>query len=236
MPPTLDARLDAVLRLIRAESHADIGSDHAYLPLELVRSGQARRVVVVEVNAAPFARAQQNVARAGLGAQIDVRLGDGFAPLAPGEVQSASLTGMGATTVLGVLQRAGHRLPDVLVLQPNDSPRPLRVWARASGFRLVAEVLAPGHWTYPVLRFERGVGTELAYTDPAYAGLPLEAALSHGPLLLRENSSRLREQLEADLRRLTPLAAPGRPAQAELQVVLSALAYLDQAEPNKLTP
>ncbi|WP_291427154.1 tRNA (adenine(22)-N(1))-methyltransferase TrmK, partial [Deinococcus sp.] len=106
MPPTLDARLDAVLRLIRAESHADIGSDHAYLPLELVRSGRVRRVVVVEVNAAPFARAQQNVARAGLGAQIDVRLGNGFAPLAPGEVQSASLTGMGATTVLGVMQRA----------------------------------------------------------------------------------------------------------------------------------
>jgi len=44
--PVLDARLEAVLALIRAEVHADIGSDHAHLPIRVVQEGRAERCVV----------------------------------------------------------------------------------------------------------------------------------------------------------------------------------------------
>lgn len=224
--PALDARLEAVLELIRAGTHADIGSDHAHLPLRLIREGRARRCVVVELNPGPLAQARRNVARARLEAVIDVRAGDGFDPLAPGEVDSASLTGLGAGTMAGILRRAGgERLPPALILQPNDSPGPLRVWAREHGYHLRAERLIPGYWPYPVLRLERAPGD-----DPAYRGLPLAAALRYGPHLLREGSALLRGQIEADLRRLTPLAAPGRSAQTELEAAQAALALLDSPE------
>lgn len=220
---TPDARLGAVLDLIRADTHADIGSDHAGLPIALIRSGRARRCVVVELNPGPLAHARRNVAAAGLNDVIEVRAGDGFAPLTPGEVGSASLTGMGARTILGVLERAGERLPPALVLQPNDSPLPLRQWARGHGYHLKAEVLAPGFWTYPVLRVEAHGGP-----DPAYADLPLDAALRYGPLLLHGRDPLLRRQVWEDIVRLTPLAAPGRPAQVELDVAQSALSVLEQ--------
>lgn len=111
------------------------------------------------------------VARARLTEQIDVRQGDGFAPIQPGELGSASVTGMGAYTIRGILDRAGERLPPALVLQPNDSPLWLRTWARENSYHLRAERLLPGYWAYPVLRLERAEGP-----DPAYADLPAAAA------------------------------------------------------------
>ncbi|WP_241899943.1 tRNA (adenine(22)-N(1))-methyltransferase TrmK [Deinococcus sp. UR1] len=222
--PVLDDRLETVLSLIRAESHADIGSDHAGLPLELVRRGHIERGVIVELNPGPLENARQAVARAGLGDRLDVRHGDGLTPLAPGEVPSVSLTGMGALTMRGILERGAARRvhPDALVVQPNDNAAPLREWALGAGYHLRAERLASGYWTYPVLRFERAEGP-----DPAYDGLPRESALRYGPLLLREGSALLRQQVRADVSRLTPLAVPGRPAALELATAHSALAWLD---------
>lgn len=221
--PTLDARLDAVLNLIGSEVqvHADIGADHAHLPIQLIQTGRAGRCVVVEVNPGPLQHARQNVALAGLANQIEVRQGDGFAPIRPGEVDSASLCGMGALTMLGILSRAGESLPPALVLQPNDSPRPLRVWAQKNGFHLTAEYLASGFWIYAILRLERQIGPDLAY-----AGLPPGAALRYGPHLLRAGV--VHQQILSDIKRLTPVAAPGRPAQAELAEALAALEFLEK--------
>ncbi|WP_216323821.1 tRNA (adenine(22)-N(1))-methyltransferase TrmK [Deinococcus aestuarii] len=220
--PTLDPRLEAVLALIGAQTHADIGSDHAHLPIRLIREGRARRCVVVELNPGPLALARRNVARARLEDRIEVRHGDGFAPLLPGEVVSASVSGMGAGTALGILRRAGKHVPPTLVLQPNDSARPLRVWAREQGYHLAAERLIPGYWPYPVLRLERRDGP-----DPAYAGLPEPAALRYGPHLLHERPEVLLRLVRADVARLTPLAAPGRTAQVELEEARAALAVLE---------
>lgn len=219
--PALDARLQAVLELVQADTHADIGTDHARLPVRLVREGRVRLCVAVELNPGPLALAQRMVARARLTEQIDVRQGDGFAPIAPGEVQSASVAGMGAYTIRGILERAGESLPPALVLQPNDSPRWLRLWAEERGYHVRAERLLPGYWAYPVLRLERAEGE-----DPAYAGLPRAAALRYGPLLLREGGELLRAQIAADVERLTPVAAPGRESWQELAEAREALALL----------
>lgn len=223
--PTLDARLEAVLELIRADTHADIGTDHARLPIRLVREGRVGHCVAVELNDGPFALAQRMVARARLTEQIDVRQGDGFGPLAADEVESVSIAGMGAYTIRGILERAGEKLPPVLVLQPNDSPRWLRLWARERGYHIVAERLLPGYWAYPVLRLERAGGT-----DPAYAGLPDDAALRYGPLLLREGGDLLRAQIEADQARLLPVAAPGRESWQELAEAQVALGLLPETK------
>ncbi|WP_084047760.1 tRNA (adenine(22)-N(1))-methyltransferase TrmK [Deinococcus hopiensis] len=219
--PALDPRLEAVLNLIRVETHADIGSDHAHLPIRLIREGRVRHCVVVELHPGPLALARHNVNRARLEDRIDVREGDGLGPLHPGEVESASVTGMGAGTIAGILRRGGGRVPPALVLQPNDSPLPLRSWAREAGYHLRAERLIPGYWPYPVLQLESSHGP-----DPAYANLPLSAALRYGPHLLREGSALLRQKIWADVVRLTPLAAPGRTAQTELETAQEALTLL----------
>lgn len=222
--PTLDARLQAVFEYIQSGTHADIGSDHAHLPIRLVQAGRAEKCVVVELNPGPLAHAQQNVALSGLSTQIDVRQGDGFGPVQPGEVHSASLCGMGAGTMRDILTAGAALsdvLPDVLVLQPNDSAGPLRVWAQQNGFHVEAERLVAGYWTYPVLRLRRQAGP-----DPAYDGLPHAAALRYGPRLLRQNEALLRAQIQADLKRLQAVAVPGRPAHTEWLAAQAALEVL----------
>lgn len=219
---SLDARLEAAATFIRGEAHADIGSDHAGLPIALLQRGRVRRAIVVEKSPGPLEVARAALRRASLLDRADLRLGDGFAPIGPGEVQSASLTGLGARTILGILRRAGERLPPELVLQPNDSADPLRRWARAAAYHLAGEHLAEGFWRYPVLHLRRGRGE-----DPAYAGLPLEAALRFGPLLLRAADPALRAHLAEQSARLSPLEVHARPqVLADLGAVREALLYL----------
>lgn len=210
---------------IRAEAHADLGTDHAGLPIRLVQTGRVGRCIGVELNAPPLELARRQVARAGLSAQIELRQGDGLAPLARGEVQSVSMSGLGAGTIAGVLERGRQagKLPPRVVVQPNDSPLALREWAQAAGYWLEAEALIDGYWPYPVLSLRQRDGSE---ADPAYQGLPLEAALRFGPLLLRERHPLLRRVLADAYGRYAPAAAPGRTAQRELDAVQAALDYL----------
>ncbi|GGO36626.1 tRNA (adenine(22)-N(1))-methyltransferase TrmK [Deinococcus humi] len=217
--PTLDARLEAVLGLICTDVHADIGSDHARLPVRLVREGRVRRCIAVELNPGPLEQARRSVARSRLEAQIEVREGDGFGPILPGEVGSASLCGMGAHTIRRILERAGERLPSVLIVQPNDSALLLRLWAWAAGYHVCAEHLIVGYWPYPVLRLDRASGP-----DPAYEGLSLDAALKYGPLLLRAGGEALVQQIRDDIVRLQKVAAPGRESWQELETAKTALA------------
>ncbi len=212
-----------MLALIRAETHADIGTDHAALPLALIEAGRCGRVIAAELHPGPLRLAQMAVMRAGLSQQIEVRQGDGFVPIAPDEVQSASLTGMGARTIRAILTRASW-LPPQMVLQPNAEPEVLRGWAQSHGYHLTAEALVAGFWRYPVLKFEQSPGP-----DPAYAGLPRAAALRYGPHLLKSADPHLHAELNAQVQRLSKLAAHGRPqVLAELRVVQDALAFLPE--------
>lgn len=223
----LDARLEAALDFIRADTHADIGSDHARLPIALVRSGRVQSVLIVEKTPGPVEVARASIVRAGLTAQIEVRLGDGFTPLEFGEVQSASLTGLGARTILGILKRAVW-LPSQLVLQPNDTAAPLRAWAAENGYHLTGEALAPGFWTYGVLQLRQATGP-----DPAYVGLPPDLALTWGPHLLARRDPLLLAQLRAHEARLGRLNAPEK-----LAPVRRALRWLSApaSAPARATP
>ncbi|MFC4454530.1 tRNA (adenine(22)-N(1))-methyltransferase TrmK [Deinococcus sonorensis] len=222
-----DARLHAAAELIRSELHVDIGSDHAGLPVLLLRSGRVQRCIVVEKTPGPLETARQGLGSAGLLERCELRLGDGFGPLQPHELGSVSLTGLGARTMVRILERAPQP-PGALVLQPNDDPGLLRRWAAAHGYWLVAERLVAGFWRYPVLRLEPHAGP-----DPAYLGLPPNAALRFGPHLLREQHPLLLEELQAQQQRLARLAAHGR-AQvlqdlADVEAALAWLAHPSQA-------
>ena len=226
--PPLDERLRAVAGLIQAGLHADIGSDHAALPLFLLHSDRAERAVIVEKTSGPLEVAHRAVTRSGLEARVQLRLGDGLAPLHLHELESVSLTGMGARTMLAILERGRNlgRVPEALVLQPNDAPGLLRAWGRVHGYHLTAEALAAGFWRYPVLRLERS-----GDPDPAYAGMPEAAALQYGPHLLRQAHPLLLEEVQAQLARLEDLERHGKPeVLRDLRTVRSALAWMEQRQ------
>lgn len=189
--PKLDDRLQAVADRVAWPVHADLGTDHAHLPICLIQTQKAGRCVATDLNAAPLALAARNVKKAGLEDKISLRLGDGLGPLRAAEVDGLSMTGLGGATMARVLEagRAAGKLPPQLVLQPNNSPFHLRRWALAAGYQLRHETLVAGHWPYAVLHFALGEA------EATYADLPHGAALRYGPQLLRERHPLLRRVL-----------------------------------------
>ena len=76
----LSKRLQAIRAFIEPnERLADIGTDHAFLPIDLVQRGIIKFAVASDIGAGPVAIAKQNVADAGLTDQISVRQADGLA-------------------------------------------------------------------------------------------------------------------------------------------------------------
>lgn len=89
-------RLEAVFTLIpRAETIADIGTDHGYLAVELVARGRAKKAIAGDVNKGPLASAKAYVASTEVAEDVDCRLGDGLQVVKTGEPEGAVICGMG---------------------------------------------------------------------------------------------------------------------------------------------
>lgn len=120
---------------------ADIGSDHALLPVACVRSGQAVKAIAGEVNTGPYEAAKAQVASSGLTSKIDVRKGDGLDVIKPGEVDTVTIAGMGGALIAAILDRGIDKLQGVtrLILQPNVGEDILRKWLFEHDYVIEAE-------------------------------------------------------------------------------------------------
>ncbi len=140
----LAKRLAAVVEYIPSGSIvADIGTDHAYLPIFLVETGKCPQVIATELNLGPYQSAGRTVEEFKLSDQIDLRLVDGLKALKPGEVDVLVLAGMGGNTIREILSMAPAVLDSVkrLVLQPMVDPGDLRTWLAAAGWKIIDEKL-----------------------------------------------------------------------------------------------
>ena len=227
--PKLEPRLQAVADFIRAEVHADIGSDHAQLPRYLLASGRAKRIIAVEKTRPPFERSQ----RALRGLAADVRLGDGLAPLAASEVDSLSVCGVGAHKILKIFARQPDKLPPKLVLQANDKPELLRCWARSNGYHLTAEAVVAGFWRYVILSFKRVPGADPIYWQANTKGISPELALLFGPHLLVQQHPLLYKELLSRRAEYEKLGASKNPLIARrLDLMRDALAHYSKTAEN----
>lgn len=142
MSVRLSARLACVARYVPTGSVvADIGTDHAYLPVYLSRKGIASRVVAGEVSRGPYGTALEAVRRAGLDSQIEVRLGDGLQVISPGEVNVVVLAGMGGRTICRILTSGRPVLEGLerLILQPMRDAALVRRWLVENGWQMIDE-------------------------------------------------------------------------------------------------
>lgn len=122
---------------------ADIGTDHArLLPLLLTRR-RATFAIGIDRDEGPLQAARRTLARIDplLLSRTELRHGDGLAPLHPGEVDAIVIAGMGARSIIAILERHPDRVGSTttLVLQPlTEIPR-LRAWLVAHDLAIVDE-------------------------------------------------------------------------------------------------
>jgi tRNA (adenine22-N1)-methyltransferase len=196
---------------------ADIGGDHALLPIHLVKQGKIKQAVVGEINRGPCENARERVAEAGLESMIEVRLGDGLSVIHPGETDAVVIAGMGGTLIARILEEGKEKLTGVrrLVLQPNIGSGRVRDWLRKNGFRITDEsIVEDAGILYEVIAAEPGDA------DEPYRGADLSPELLQqaGPVLWRKRHPlllrRLNQELEAK-KRIVDQLRQGRTAEAE---------------------
>ena len=133
----IDSRIKAVLNFVEKNSRvADIGADHGYLSIELVKSGRASFAVASDKNPMPLDAAKKNIAVAGLSDFIEVRLGDGLKVLREGEVDTICIAGMGGALIAEILNDSPQILKSArqLILQPMNAVEKVQSWLTNNGW------------------------------------------------------------------------------------------------------
>ena len=171
---TLDKRLSAVAALVRQGSRlADIGTDHAYLPVHLVQAGVCPSAIASDIGAGPLDAARRTVTENELTSQIALRLGDGLATVSADEIEDIAIAGMGGETIAAILEAApwvrDRRLR--LILQPMTRAEDLRRWLLQNGFAVMEEhLITDGRHLYPVLAAEYTAAAPCADEVLIYGG------------------------------------------------------------------
>lgn len=141
----LDERLNCVSELVRKDALlADIGTDHAYLPIHLILSGKIKGAIACDIRSGPLSKARQNVEKYGLQDKITCRLGNGLSMLSSGEFTDVTICGMGGELIAEIIENAPI-VKDAsirLILQPMTHQAFLRKYLLASGFGITEERLS----------------------------------------------------------------------------------------------
>ena len=203
----LSKRLGAVAGMVSAGNRvADVGCDHAFLPVYLIQEHHIPSALAMDVRQGPLSRAQEHILAAGLEDKIKTRLSDGLKALKPFEADTLVIAGMGGILIRKILSDS----PDVrdsfkeLILQPQSDIAELRHYMIDAGFDLMDEdmVLEDGKY-YFIMKWIPGMRRE-----EGLQWMPWE--LEIGPLLLKKRHPALSGYLEREKRiRLEILSALG---------------------------
>lgn len=196
----LSKRLTEVASLVPTGSRlADIGSDHAYLPVHLLVQGKICAAIAGEINDGPLQSTKNQVEKLGLDSVVDVRKGDGLEVIENGEVDVISIAGMGGALICHILDEGLDKLYKVqrLILQPNVASHFVRQWLIDHEWELKYEsIVEEDGKYYEVLMAEPGMAQR------AYEGLDeqgKERAVLMGPLLLQEKTAAFIEKWQGEI-------------------------------------
>ncbi|MBO7217150.1 MAG: SAM-dependent methyltransferase [Clostridia bacterium] len=137
----LSVRLSAIEALIpKGVRVADIGTDHAHLPIALIKSGKCERVIACDIREKPLENARTNIEKTKT-VGVELRLGDGLSPVLPEETDYIVIAGMGGEVISGILDSAKWVQNDkyTLLLQPMTSADALRRYLSENSFKILEE-------------------------------------------------------------------------------------------------
>jgi tRNA (adenine22-N1)-methyltransferase len=155
----LSGRLSAAAEWIpEHDSVADIGTDHGFLPVFLLQSGRADRMIATDIKSRPLEKAKACARKYALEEKISFRLCDGLSGVLPEEAETIVIAGMGGENIAAILSAApwtaegAHRL----ILQPMSKTEELRRFLCNSGYAIEAERLVCEKNELYVLLLARG--------------------------------------------------------------------------------
>ena len=154
----LDVRLQTCFDLVGGEGIVcDVGTDHALLAAELIRSGKCERVIASDIKEGPLDSARRTVEKYQITDKVDLVLSDGLAEVPLDGVSDVVIAGMGGETIADIIAAAIEKAPESVrwVLQPMTKAEILRKRLYELGLEIVGEQLVEdGDKLYTVIAAE----------------------------------------------------------------------------------
>ncbi len=156
----LSKRLSAVAGMVTSGNRlADIGTDHAFVPISLVEEGRIPCAIAMDVNRGPLERASEHIRLHGLSDKIITRLSDGLEELGIDEADTILIAGMGGALTVRILGQRPNLFREAreLVLQPQSEIASVRRYLENNGWRITDEqmILEDGKY-YQMMKCEPG--------------------------------------------------------------------------------
>jgi len=138
----LSIRLKAIVSMIgECDSIIDVGTDHGYVPIYLVKNAIIKKAIASDINRGPVAKAKNNIDINKTSQQISCRLGSGLSTVKRGEVQIAIIAGMGGNLIRDIIDADLDVVKELkyMVLQPVQNAEVLREYLYSTGYDIVDE-------------------------------------------------------------------------------------------------
>ena len=168
MGGVLNARLRSAADFVRQGAvFADIGTDHAHLPIFLLECGRIERAVCSDINEGPLSSAKRNATESGLLDKTEFLLCDGASALCGKGITDYAICGMGGELIRDIITAAPelHREGVNLILQPMTRVSALRSYLYGAGFEIVAEAYSEDAGKYYVCLNAIYTGIAKSITD-----------------------------------------------------------------------
>ncbi len=190
----LTKRLSSCLQYTKGFSKlADIGTDHALLPIAAVQEGFVLNAVAIDNKIGPFGIAYNNVKHSNVSNKVKVILGDGLEKI-DDEVDVVVISGMGGSLISDILQNNSCRFIKRFILQPNNDAEKIRAILSSIDYYIIDElVISENNKFYDLIILEKG---KMTYS-------PLE--LMFGPVNLKVKSHYFILRIQKELNRLNSL-------------------------------
>ncbi|MCD2255821.1 tRNA (adenine(22)-N(1))-methyltransferase [Agrilactobacillus fermenti] len=190
----LSDRIQKLIDFVPAQARlADIGTDHAFVPIEVIKMGMANFAIATDIGAGPLNIARDNVEAAGLAEKIQLRLGNGLAPIQyEDHINTFVIAGMGGELIRQILATAPKPLLKnvTLILEANNQEALVRQWLSDQQIQIVNETIL----------FEDGHYYEFIIADTRKKSMPLtQIDIQYGPILARQQSLTFRQKWQHQL-------------------------------------
>lgn len=198
----MNIRIQKIAELVEKGSiAADIGTDHAYLPVLLVQNGTCEKVYACDIGEGPLKSAYETVHAADLQDRIPLILSNGFENV-PEDADTAVIAGMGYYTAADILEHAMDRLPSMkrLIVEVNRNVEMMRRWISDHHFTITDEIVIEDRgFDYVAIAFN--TDPHEAYTD--------EEILC-GPVLMQKHTEDYIRFVEKKIRMIDEILSVSR--------------------------
>lgn len=197
----LSKRMQRLISLITEGNRlADVGTDHGYVPIALVRDKKIPSAIAMDVNREPLARAGERIRESGLSTYIETRLSDGLEKLCLEEADTVLIAGMGGMLTIRILEGGSHCLHTVkeLVLQPQSDIHRVREWLYENQYQITVEdIVEEDGKYYPMMRAVHGSERKPGQAELYYGKMEIQRSPEVLYSCLQMELARNRKVMEA---------------------------------------